>query len=60
MVVVVVAVGVAVARATCSKSSLPLRELQGNRLFSFLLGNFDACDFVLQASELENSLLARD
>ena len=37
-----------------------LRELQGNRLFSFLLGNFDACDFVRQASELENSLLARD
>ena len=25
-----------------------LRELQGNRLFSFPLGNFDACDFVRQ------------
>ena len=37
-----------------------LRELQENRPFSFLLGNFDACDFVRQAGELENSLLARD
>ena len=34
-----------------------LRELQGNGLFSFLQGNFDAFDFVRQARELENSLL---
>ena len=34
-----------------------LRELQGNRLFSFLRGNFDACDFVRQASGLENRCL---
>ena len=38
----------------------PLRELRVKRLFSFLLGNLDACDFVRQASELENLLLARD
>ena len=38
----------------------PLRELRVKRLFSSLLGNFDACDSVRQASELENSLLARD
>ena len=29
-------------------------------MFSFLLGNFDACDFVRQANEPESSLLAQD
>ena len=37
-----------------------LRELQGNRLFSFLLGNFDASDLVRQVNKLKNSMLARD
>ena len=36
------------------------KVLPSSCLFSFLLGNFDACDIVRQASELENSLLARD
>ena len=37
-----------------------LHELQGNRLFSVLLGNFDAFNFVRHASKRENSLLARE
>ena len=48
-------------RATYAKSSLPSSRASGKTVcFPYLLGNFDACDFVRQASELENSLLARD
>ena len=35
-------------------------SIQGNRLFSFLLDNFDAFDFMRQANTHENSMLARD
>ena len=47
-------------RATCAKSSVPSPRASGKPPVLLSSGQFDACDFVRQASEFENSLLARE